>query len=212
MFGKMNIPEQLIQRIALLPSPAIIGVSGFGGAGKSSVAAMLGGKIGATVVGVDSFFKDRTISNYAYWEIVDFQRLEREVLQPFLERKSVRYGHFDWGKNTIGESREVPVTNRLIVEGVGLFRPVLLGYFSLTIWVDCPMPEAIQRGKKRDREEYNNPQDEAWDGIWKRNDEECLAKFNPKNTAHFLFDNVNTTIAEPSAAPNALQPSASERR
>ena len=208
----MNIPEQLIQRIALLQSPAIIAVSGFGGAGKSSVASMLGGKIGAPVVGVDSFFKDRTISNYAHWEIVDFQRLEREVLQPFIERKSVRYGHFDWGKNAIGESRDVPVTDRLIIEGVGLFRPALLDYFSLMIWVDCPMPEAIQRGKKRDREECNNPQDEAWDGVWKRNDEECFHKFNPKNTAHFIIDNGNITIAEPSAAPNALQPSAYERR
>ena len=208
----MNIPEQLLQRIALLPAPAIIGVSGFGGAGKSSVASLLGGRIDAPVVGVDSFFKDRTISHYTHWEIVDFQRLEREVLQSFIERKSVRYGHFDWGMNTIGASRDVPVTDRLIVEGVGLFRPALLGYFALMIWVDCPLPEAIKRGKKRDREEYNNPQDEAWDGIWKRNDEEYFHKFNPKSTAHFILDNGNTTTGEPSAAPDALQPSAFERR
>jgi len=126
---------------------------------------------------------------------MDFPRLEREVLAPFHEGQSVRYGHFNWLKNMIGETRDLPATKRLIVEGVGLFRPTLLKYFSLMIWVDCPLEESIRRGKKRDREEYQNPQDEAWDGIWKRNDEECFQQFKPKQTAHFIVDNFKTPTA-----------------
>jgi uridine kinase len=200
----MNIPEQLVQRIALLQSPAIIAISGFGGAGKSSVASTLGSKIGAPIVCTDSFISDRTLSNYDYWGNKDFQRLEREVLSPFMEGKSVRYGHLDWGKNVIGETRDLPLTERMIVEGVGLFRPTLRHYLSFMIWVDCPMPEAIRRGKKRDREEYNHQPDEAWDGIWKRNDEEYFNQFKPKEAAHFIIDNFAATTAEPNGAPNAL--------
>ena len=185
----MDLPQQLLERIARLEPPNIIAVSGFGGAGKSSFASMLGSKIVAPVVGIDSFITDRTMSRYARWEIMDFDRLEREVLCPFTEGRLVRYGHFDWGRNAIGEYRELPPTERMIVEGVGLLRPNLLKYFSLSIWVDCPIHEAIKRGKRRDREEYKNPQDEAWDGIWKQNDEECYDAYRPKVTAHCIVSN-----------------------
>ena len=95
--------------------------------------------------------------------------------------------------NAIGEIRELPLTECVIVEGVGLFRPTLLSCFSLLIWVDCPIEEAISRGMERDREEYNNPQDETWEGIWKRNDEEFYAAFDPRKAAHIIIDNSNST-------------------
>jgi hypothetical protein len=110
--------KQLSPRVAFLQSPAIIAVSGFGGAGKSSIASALGSKIGAPVLGIDSFIKDRTIMSYAYWEIMDFKRLEGEVLRPFLEGKPVRYdgdrlfgpekSHAAGAKNTLGRASGKP--------------------------------------------------------------------------------------------------------
>ena len=185
----MDIPEELTATIAGLPPPAVIAVSGFGGAGKSGFARVLGQRTGVPVVGIDSFIIDRTLSRYTRWEIMDFDRLEREVLRPFNEGKPVRYGHFDWRQNAVGEERELPATGQLIVEGVGLFRPGLRRYFSLLVWVDCPAHEATARGKKRDREEYNSPQDEAWEGIWKENDEECYREYRPEEIADFIIDN-----------------------
>ncbi|TSC61399.1 MAG: hypothetical protein Athens041674_789 [Parcubacteria group bacterium Athens0416_74] len=85
--------------------------------------------------------------------------------------------------------REVPSTNTLIIEGVGLFRPELMKYFAYTIWVDCPLEEAVARGKKRDKDEHHNPQDELWDGIWKKNDIEYFDTYKPNEIADVIISN-----------------------
>lgn len=185
----MDIPDDLTAAIARLPSRAIVAVSGFGGAGKSGLASALARRIDAPVVGIDSFIRDRNLTRYTRWELMDFGRLEREVLRPFSEGRAVSYGHFDWQKNAVGEHRGLHPGGPLIVEGVGLFRPELRRYFSLLVWVDCPLPEAIARGKKRDRDEYGNPQDDSWDGIWKENDELCYREYQPGQIADFIIDN-----------------------
>ncbi|MCG3774209.1 MAG: hypothetical protein JW395_1026 [Nitrospira sp.] len=128
--------------------------------------------------------------DYSNWDIIDFARLESDVLVPFLAgNATIKYGHFDWSANAMGEIQEIAHDGLLIVEGVGLFRPDLNRYLGYKIWVDCPIEEAILRGKKRDREEYKNPQDESWDGIWKRNDAEYLDAFKPQQAADWIFDN-----------------------
>lgn len=187
----MKIPENIISEIHSLKRPIIIGVSGFGGAGKSSFAKELGIVINAPVIGVDSFQKDGAFdTEYKLWEIMDFARLEKEVLQPFRDnQKVIQYGHFNVPSKSISETREVENRGKIIIEGVGLFRPELLKYFDYRIWVDCPLEEATERGKKRDREEYNNPTDEQWDGIWKKNDEEYFETFNPREKADITFQN-----------------------
>lgn len=187
----MQIPDEILSRIRATEKPLIIGVSGFGGAGKSSFAKALGEAVGAPFVGVDSFQKDGAFdTEYSLWEIMDFPRLEKEVLQPFASgEKIIRYGHFNVPSRSVTETRELKNTELLIIEGVGLFRPELSKYFGLKIWVDCPMDAAIARGKKRDREEYGNPTDEQWEGIWKKNDEEYLEQYKPKDAADFVFQN-----------------------
>ena len=181
----MEITEQLIKTIKNLPTPTLVGVSGFGGSGKSSVAKKLGEALNAAVVGVDSFqTKGAFDSVFSLWEIMDYARLEKEVFQPFKNNESViYYGHFNSKSESISETVEVKNNGILIVEGVGLFRPELLKYFSYKIWVDLPIEEAITRGKKRDREEYGNPTDELWDGMWKDNDLQYLEAYKPKETA-----------------------------
>jgi hypothetical protein len=62
-------------------------------------------------------------------------------------------------------------------------------YCSYTIWVDCPIEEAILRGKHRDRYEYGVPQEVKWEGIWKDNDIQCFNEFLPKNNANYVLDN-----------------------
>src|SRR3989344_284212 len=185
-----EIPAEVIAEIRLLPRPLIIGVSGFGGAGKSSFANALGQAINAPMIGVDSFQKNRTDHDYSMWEIMDYGRLEQEVIQPFLSGESaLKYCHFDWEANGISLTKEVIANGVIIVEGVGLFRPEFNSYFGYKVWVDCPVEDATARGKKRDREKYQNPQDESWDGVWKRNDAEYFSSYKPKSIANLVFNN-----------------------
>lgn len=185
-----KIPEQLVETLKKLPQPVLIGVSGFGGSGKSSTAKEIGRELDAPVVGVDSFQKKGAFNtDFSLWKIMDFMRLKNEVIEAFLNGKEIRFTHFDAEKEVI--SNEVSIENKgiLIIEGVGLFRPELVKYFSYKIWIDVPMDEAIARGKKRDREEYGNPTDECWDGVWKKNDLEYYSQFKPRENADFILTN-----------------------
>ncbi len=121
---------------------------------------------------------------------MDFERLEKEILVPFSKGENpVSYGHWDHGANDIVKSVEAPHSGLLIIEGVGLFRPELLKYLDYKIWIDCPQDVANARGKKRDREVHKNPQDEKWDGPWKRNDEEYFNTYKPKDVADLIVSN-----------------------
>jgi uridine kinase len=121
---------------------------------------------------------------------MDFDRLEREVLIPFADKQDIiRYGHFDAKTESISETIEIQNAGILIIEGVGLFRPELMKYFTFKIWMDCPIEEAIARGKKRDREEYGNPQDELWEGIWRENDMQYYETYKPKEAADVIIAN-----------------------
>ncbi len=182
--------NEILKKIKTLKKPIVIAISGFGGSGKSTFALKLSKKINAPVIGADSFSKSNIHENYEYWDVMDYLRLENEVLKPFISgEKEIRYREFDWDKNIIKGETSFTHDNIIIIEGVGLFRPELMKYFSCTIWIDCPIEEAISRGKKRDREKYNTPQDNYWDGIWKANDLQCLEKYSPTSVADFVIKN-----------------------
>lgn len=187
----MQIGVASLEKIRSLPKPTLIGISGFGGSGKSTIAQQLAQALAAPVISVDSFQKKGAFNtNFTLWEIMDFSRLEKEVLIPFSRGEcAIHYGHFDAKEEVISETREVQNNGLLIVEGVGLFRPELANYFAYKIWIDCPIEEAAARGKKRDREEYGNPTDELWDGVWRDNDREYFETFKPAESADLVVPN-----------------------
>jgi hypothetical protein len=121
---------------------------------------------------------------------MDFKRFEKEVLVPFTEGKNpIYYSKFDWDNNVVMDPTKIDHQGFLVVEGVGILRPELKKYYALAIWVDCPIEEAVRRGKKRDREVWHNPKDELWEGIWKKNDLEYYEEFKPKDNADLIVDN-----------------------
>jgi uridine kinase len=192
----MNLTlNALTDKIRTLQKPILVGISGFGGSGKSTLALALGNSLEAPIVGVDAFSKSTVHEGYEYWDIMDFDRLEKEVLKPFVSgSESMKYGNFNWESNSVDSEVTIAHGGILIVEGVGLFRPSVMKYFSWTIWIDCPIEEAIACGKKRERERNNNRQDEYWDGIWKKNDIQCFERFSPKTHVDLIID--HTTVGE----------------
>jgi uridine kinase len=183
--------DKLLEELKKIDKPSIIGISGFGGSGKSTTAKKIGQELNIPVIGVDSFQKGGVFdTEFKLWEIMDFKRLEDQVLIPFLNnQKLIKYGHHNAPTRSIDEMFEITNNGVIIVEGVGLFRPEMSKYFSYKIWVDLPIEEAIKRGKFRDRYEHGTPTDELWDTIWKDNDLECFELFKPKENVDFIVDN-----------------------
>jgi uridine kinase len=103
-------------------------------------------------------------------------------------QQNISYGVFEWESNSIRDKQTINSTNIIIVEGVGLLRPELMNYFSYTIWIDCPIDVAMERGKKRDREEHGQPHDELWDGLWRENDIEYEKNFKPKSIVNIVMN------------------------
>jgi uridine kinase len=167
----------------------IIAISGFGGAGKSTLARTLAISIGeAEVVCVDEFIVNRLENNPHRWEGIDWRRLEREVLAPVeLNQEWIEYGIYDWAENCVANHRRFPLPRFLIVEGVGLLRPDLMQYFDLTVWLDVPMETATARGMKRDREEYHIDADDSWINSWSVNDREYFEKYRPMEITNFIL-------------------------
>lgn len=185
----LYIPEELAGMCVALKTPAIIAVSGFGGAGKSTFADLLGSATNVPVIRLDSFACER-LEYDSIWESMDSERLKREVLVLFSKgEKTISYGAYDWEANEVTKMKSVEMSGRLIIEGVGLLPPDLDKYFSYKIVVDFPKEEAVRRGKKRDREVYKNPRDEKGEGIWMKNDTGYLEAFRPKETADLVVSN-----------------------
>jgi len=185
----MKIPEEDLNKIKSTSNLRVVAISGFGGAGKSTTSKLIAKELDADVVGIDLFQKNNTDMDYSFWNIMDYKRLEEDVLIPFLgNQKNIMYGNYDW--NTNSTNTETTITkNILVVEGVGLFRPELLQYFDYKIWIDVPLDESDMRGRKRDEEVYKNLHPTEYYELWKKNDKECYEAYQPKEIADLIIKN-----------------------
>jgi uridine kinase len=129
---------------AAAPGCLLVGIDGFGGAGKSTLAARVADAVPrAQVVHIDDFWGPRIPE----W---DWERFEAQVLAPLRHGQRARYQDWDWDLDLGGEWIDVAADAVLVVEGVSCTRAEVDAVWAITVWVEAPREIRLARALERD--------------------------------------------------------------
>jgi uridine kinase len=140
-----DLAEAIRRAPARCGSVRLVAIDGPGGAGKSVFAERLARHLGgALVIHTDDF---ASWDNPVEW----WGRLEDEVLGP-VERGEwpVRFRAYDWVARRLGEWREIPPSDVILLEGVSSSRQAVAKRLSLAVWIEAPLDRRLARGLERD--------------------------------------------------------------
>jgi len=170
--------------------PITVGISGYGGSGKSTVARALTAHLADTVRirGDDFLDPARSHRRSADWNGVERTRLRDEVLAPFREGRPSTFRRFDWAAKALGAPEPVPSCSIIVVDLIGLFHPSLIDAFDLTIWCDVDLDTAQLRGMRRDAE-LGRDHEQLWNEVWVPNERDFDNHFSPRERAEILLPN-----------------------
>jgi uridine kinase len=155
-----------------------VGIDGFGGAGKSSLAGAIAAELPrAAVVRVDDFWGP----NVAEW---DWSRFRRQVLEPLLAAEPGRYQVWNWAADAGGEWVELPAGAVVVVEGVSSTRAEAGVPWDLTVWVEASHGIRLTRALERDGPQLMH----RWLDDWMPSEEGYAAREHPQDRADLLVD------------------------
>ena len=108
----------------------------------------------------------------------DRNRFLSQVLLPLSCGNESHYQRFDWNEEILTEWIAVRPESLIIIEGVSVLGNDFHSFYDLRIWIDCPIELASKRGMERDRNIYKVNNDQKWQEIWIKGDQE-YAKTEP---------------------------------
>ncbi len=161
-----NLPTKAIRNpqsaIRNPRAPLLVAIVGGSGAGKSWLAERLETALAgqAARLSLDDFYRDRShLSparrariNYDHPRAIDWSALER-VLRRVLSGRAARLPCYNFTTHCRGRTTRLLQPKPIILlEGLWLLRrPSLRRLFSLSLFLDCPMPTRLERRLQRDQ-------------------------------------------------------------
>ena len=149
-----------------------VGIGGRGGAGKSTLAALIPG---AQLVGTDEFWDG---------DGFDLDRLRVEVFEPLVVGREARYASWDWDARRPGDDRTVRPRGIVVVEGVCALHRMFRDDYDVRVWVDAPYDVRLARGVARDGEAARP----TWVERWMPSEDRYVARDDPIACAHLVVD------------------------
>ncbi|MET4098879.1 uridine kinase [Agrococcus sp. UYP10] len=164
----------------------IVGLAGYGGAGKTTLARALAARLPAERVRGDDFLDPRGSRDRSD----DWAALLRDELGAVLDAlragEPAEHRPVDWATGGRQPARIAQAAPVQLVDAVGLLHPQLLPRFDLTVWVDVPLELATERGMRRDRE-AGNDHDALWRDVWAPTERAFDARFAPRDVADLRY-------------------------
>lgn len=178
-----------VERLREERSRIAVAITGFGGAGKSTLTRALVEAIPESVQlrGDDFLDPERSHRRSSDWDGVERVRMRTEVLEPFRRGDPVSFRPYDWDAGCLGASNTLPSGAVLLVDAIGVLHPDLDGCFDLTVWVATDLVTAGRQGVERDRRNHHD-HDRLWAEVWTPNDRDFSAAFAPESAADLRFD------------------------
>jgi uridine kinase len=178
----------LIETTAHVP---VVGISGHGGAGKSTLARALAADLGVAddpVLPLDRFKAATCGPDAGMWEQHDWTQLAALVRTargtPRPER--LRYDYRWWTGET--GSRDEPMPAVLVLEGIRLFGDHTRDWFDLTVWIDIDPDTAGVRAKARNLLQGDDQTElDLWDTKWIPEGHEYATTERPEQRADLVL-------------------------
>jgi uridine kinase len=126
----------------------VVAIDGRSGAGKTSLAAALSGRLSAPVVSLEDL--------YGGWDGLErgIDLLVSTVLEPLAAGQAARVPRYDWIGGEWAAATVIEPPDILIVEGVGAGASRAASFESLVVWLEVPAPVRKRRALGRDGETF----------------------------------------------------------
>jgi uridine kinase len=175
--------------------PILVALDGGSGAGKSTLAAMLAQEVDYVVVQLDDFFA----ANVPDWEwdarsiterardVLVWQRVRSEALEPLLAGKPARWHPFDFAAGLRPDGTYAPsphwVEKRpaavILLEGAYSSSPEFSDLLDLTVLIDVP---SLERHQRIDDREEDKKFLQRWHTLWDAVEEYYIIEIRPKSS------------------------------
>lgn len=182
--------NELTKQIELLLKQkphVVVAITGFAGAGKSTLASSLRDHFkidDAQVIRLDNLYVAKPRGS-GLFDDYDWT-LAMRILHDAHAGKRLQYQSRGFEEDSF--SFDVPLPKVVIIEGIRLFRQELMGNFDLSVWVDCPPALALSRAKARDIKQGADEQYmKRWDAEWGPQNKEYYDTYRPDQLATFIY-------------------------
>ena len=176
-----------IERIGKNKPHVIVGITGFGGSGKSYLSDRLRDYFGIDdnqIVRIDNLYgpnpRGSSIFDQSDWELIE------SILKASSAGKRLEYQGKDYKGKILYFDEDLPEI--VIFEGIRLLQPKFNKYFDFQVWIDCPQDFAIKRAKERDLSQGENEERVAmWDTDWGPKDKKYFDTYRPARLAALRY-------------------------